>query len=70
MHQLYIPFTVRWLSVMSGAAHATTVLRAMARQAPPLASEDAPPDDSEAAAAPPVPANTGSMPSSRWPMSA
>ena len=29
MHQLLTQFTVRWLSLMTGAAHATTALRAM-----------------------------------------
>lgn len=34
MHQLLTQFTVRWVALMTGAAHATTVLRTMARNAP------------------------------------
>lgn len=34
MHLLLTRFTVRWLALMSGAAHATTALRALARHAP------------------------------------
>ncbi len=34
MHLLLAQWTVRWMSVMTGAAHATTALRTLARHAP------------------------------------
>ena len=34
MHLLLAPLTVRWMSLITGAAHATTALRAAERQAP------------------------------------
>ena len=40
MHQLLTQFTVRWLSLMTGAAHATTALRAMTRHAPESDPDD------------------------------
>lgn len=34
MHLLLTQLTVRWMSLITGAAHATTALRAAERQAP------------------------------------
>ena len=42
MHLLFAQFTVRWLALVTGAAHATSAMRSMARQAPP---PDADPDE-------------------------
>ncbi|MBK6866969.1 MAG: hypothetical protein IPG98_03170 [Burkholderiales bacterium] len=42
MTMLFAQLTVRWISVMTGAAHATSVLRSMARDVP---DDDALPDD-------------------------
>jgi len=39
MHLLFAQFTMRWMALVTGAAHTTSVLRAMARNAPE------PPDD-------------------------
>lgn len=40
MHLLFAQFTVRWLALMSGAAHATTALRAIARHAPEVEPDE------------------------------
>lgn len=42
MHLLFAQFTVRWLALVTGAAHATSAMRSMARHAP---SPDADPDE-------------------------
>lgn len=42
MHLLFAQFTVRWLALVTGAAHATCAMRSMARHAPP---PDADPDE-------------------------
>lgn len=34
MHLLLAPLTVRWMSLITGAAHATTALRALSRHVP------------------------------------
>ncbi len=57
MHQLLTQFTVRWLSLMTGAAHATTALRAMTRHAP-----EADPDDDVPRELPKVPLPTVAVP--------
>lgn len=65
MHLLFAQFTVRWLALMTGAAHATTVLRAMARHAP-----EADPDDDVPRELPTVPLPTAAVPSAslmNWP---
>lgn len=42
MHLLFAQFTVRWLALMSGAAHATTALRALSRHAPEAEPDEDP----------------------------
>lgn len=42
MHLLFAQFTVRWLALVTGAAHTTSALRSMARQAPALEDEEPP----------------------------
>lgn len=44
MHLLFTQFTVRWVALVTGAAHTTAALRAMAREAP--LPDD--PDDADA----------------------
>lgn len=34
MHLLFAQFTMRWMALVTGAAHTTSVLRAMAHNAP------------------------------------
>lgn len=43
MYLLFAPLTVRWISVMTGAAHVTTALRHLDRIAPEV-EDDLPPD--------------------------
>ncbi len=65
MHQLLTQFAVRWLSLMTGAAHATTALRAMTRHAP-----ESDPDDEVPRELPTVPLPTVAVPSvplATWP---
>ena len=40
MHDPYTGIAVRWMALMTGAAHATTLLRQMARELPPTPESD------------------------------
>ncbi len=44
MHPLLFQFTVRWASLITGAAHTTTALRAMTREAPEADATEPIPD--------------------------
>ena len=59
MHPPCVQFTVRWVALMTGAAHATTALRALSRQA-----------GAQAATTPPEPIRTDRAsvpPAATWP---
>lgn len=44
MHPLFFQLTVRWMSLITGAAHTTAALRAMTRDAPEPEVRDTIPD--------------------------
>lgn len=56
MHLLFAQLTVRWISVITGAAHATSDCRAMSRAAAEPQPREPLPDKSARAAVPRVPA--------------
>lgn len=59
MHPLFLQLTVRWMSLITGAAHTTAALRTMTREAPEPDGRDTIPDPHiDAARRQPPPAPT------------